>query len=723
MNGLTEQVVTISLDESGEFEQPNYTEADKLVFVAGVLYKSPSVGDTINEYKRVAEFFKKVCEEAGTTYPDDLHVNPGNTNSKNVGRTKECYKKHLAEYLQKGTLDNKPVTGPGIPRRNANSEYYIYEILRTLEGKQYLINNQKVSTFIKEDDLSNLYLHMSEEALLRTVLYNPRIPEIKTVRVDLATRTTGNIDRDHAKRYSMEGFNAIPVNADNMRRVELTNQYVFRTALEREMLNSHQTDIQVDRFDTRSIKYNLDKKFMEMLYLADAVCTYMGRADEELTYSSNYAEKQFSRMKNLIGGADHCLLFLHDDADMLYEKVYKYAHEGSLYHALSRLYDLKKLDTTGGKFYQLHWFKVLNKFLKEAVTPSTMTAAIRMLDERTRNNNIDVDKLQYIFDQLNAMVPLADYPNNQDRSILYKLYQAGVSIYNHHADTEKVAWCRKESEKYEDYYGVTQRIRARNKEAVALGDMFRYKEAEQIAKVDVDFYKDLIDLQECYLEKQSAGDVMEYGITLSQYAQILAFQRKPEARQYFKKALKQIPDHTPNYSITESYLLHHYIDMGDETAYAEEAQHYFNGNKTIENQLRYVIQEGGQEHNAMISLRFALYILIRAADTFYANRLTEKEYNALITIENTLTRDPNSFLSHQVGAHPWELIYRHLASLAWKHEQNQKQQKDYRKKLEAFLGHKENVIDRIARASVAEIDARIKGQDYKYPDDLSYMYC
>ena len=74
MGGKQDPIITISLDEFGEFEKKQISIKDKLVFVGGILYKSPNLEDTKNEYRRVAAFFQEVCKEANTRYPEDLHI-------------------------------------------------------------------------------------------------------------------------------------------------------------------------------------------------------------------------------------------------------------------------------------------------------------------------------------------------------------------------------------------------------------------------------------------------------------------------------------------------------------------------------------------------------------------------------------------------------------------------------------------------------------------------
>lgn len=731
MGGKQDPIITISLDEFGEFEKKQISIKDKLVFVGGILYKSPNLEDTKNEYRRVAAFFQEVCKEANTRYPEDLHISNRDQNCGQVARTKNCYTKHLGEFLRKGTYAGQSIAEAyDLPNRNEDAEYYIYEILRTIEGKQHLVQRANISDFIKETELSNLYLHMAEEALLRTILHNPLIPNIKNVNIDLATRASGDLEKQLMERYSDEGMEVR--SGRRAHYAELTNSYVFRTTLEREMLNDDQTDLNVLSFQTRSIKYGKatdgteNTPDMEMLYLADAVCTCLGQKtiseDQKLTYDDHYAEKAFRSMKYLISKKEQCLLFLHDDADLLYAKILRFANAADLYHAASVLYDLEHLDTEGGEFYRHHWTTILCEHLKKTVTESTLTAAIRKLTESTKNNNMEVPRLEYIFGCLNQMVPLVNYPNEQDKSILFDLYDSGVSIYNHLAQSAKAEECRNKSLGYEQFFGVTQRIRSRNKNAVALGDKLEFTEAERISKQNVAFYENMLELEEKNLEKKSAGDEYEYGVALSQYAQILAFQGKAAAKDSFQNALQQMPDQTPDYFITYSYFLHDLIDRKDQEAYEKNAKHYFGDNETLLEQLDYVLKEGGREHNALISLKFALYVLVKAADTFYAHKLRPEEYLALISVDKKIMEKPGSFLSKQVTGHPWELIYRHIASIAWIHGKEEKLQREFQKKIQDISNHHGDIISKICDASVQEIDARLKGHEYTYPKELRYMY-
>ena len=98
-------MITFCFDEQGQFEKKNYQG----LFIGGFMFDDCGFEDeTDSEKERIISFLKKVCKEAGSTFPRDLHSN----NEKNpvVKETKILYHSHFSEFIKTGLYDGKSLT-------------------------------------------------------------------------------------------------------------------------------------------------------------------------------------------------------------------------------------------------------------------------------------------------------------------------------------------------------------------------------------------------------------------------------------------------------------------------------------------------------------------------------------------------------------------------------------------------------------------------------------
>ena len=82
------------------------------------------------------------------------------------------------------------------------------------------------------------------------------------------------------------------------------------------------------------------------------------------------------------------------------------------------------------------------------------------------------------------------------------------------------------------------------------------------------------------------------------------------------------------YKITQSYLLHYYLDAGKYDAYKAEAESYFGDATNLNDQLAYIMQEGSKK-DPIISAKYALYIYVRALYLCNMSELNNATWNKL----------------------------------------------------------------------------------------------
>ena len=229
--------------------------------------------------------------------------------------------------------------------------------------------------------------------------------------------------------------------------------------------------------------------------------------------------------------------------------------------------------------------------------------------------------------------------------------------------------------------------------AVCLSDEFEYEESQKLSEENKYFYEELIPLRHLILNDDEEQTVV-YGITCSQLGQAYAFQRKTEAEDIFREALKSMGDtDSPNYLITASYLLHYYIDMKMKEKYEMLAQQYFGGKSGLREQFYFILSEGNKGWQGRFSMKFALYVFVRAIYTFYMDRISDRFLDKLLHIKREAEKTgPEA--ARQLSGHPWEIIYKYLAFIA--HDKGYEEEADrYMRKTEEAAPDQGMIIDMI----------------------------
>lgn len=707
-------MITIALDEQGDFENLKRELNNKPVFIGGIVYDDgDEAGDYENEKRRLHKYLKNVCANVGCRYPQDLHVSKDEHNDVNVKKVKIEFSNTIEEFLEKGTWNNSNIISN--PRKG---KYYIFAFLRGDNGKRNLLSPD-VSEVVRESFASNLYVHMAEDVVERLIFHNPIIPKMGKVRLELATRRVileGTDRTTRMKEYEQLGYKEIQrEGVTGKTEFLLTNPDIYRTAIEREMLRCDQKKILVDRIGVKSIYYENEKKGMDFLYLADAICSYLGYKVPG-NKAHQWIKEFFDRSKKINDGVKN-LIWGYDAVDDYFSKAWKYLEEGDYYKALSVAFDGSKYKSEMTSFYVDNWFGYIGSYISRKNDISGFSMAVKKYRESMFNNNLNQEKLVYIYKSLEAMSKNIVFSNKKEESELYDLYDCGVSAYIHTSNLAEAKECFEKTKQYAEYIPTESFLRTRNKMVVFLCDNLQFEEALELADENVT-YQELLTEMKCSMFGDSFSEALGHAITISQRGQVYALMKDNKAETDFTEALRILDEDTPDRYITMSYLLHYYIDNKEREKYEQLAKEYFGGNTTLAEQFNYMVREGTKEKNAKISLKYALYLFVKAAYVFYIDEMPTKLLNKFKNIEKSLG-DVVKNAEKQVNGHPWEVIYKYLILIMIVYKCDA--EKDmYKSKLQEMFNDSEGLIKDIFNESKKCIEtAEANGI---YENKYTYMY-
>ena len=692
-------MITISLDEQGVFEHSS-EQNNGIIMIAGIVYDDHgNSDDTEREKTRVREYFTRVCRTFRATYPEALHYQNGSDN-RHLASVKNEYGRTLGEFLKKGTYKGKDV--PSKDKKSRNGEYYVYALVKSPNGKPEL-SSDEISNLINEDYASNLYMHMVEDVISRLLFYNDKFLDEESVSLDLATRVFHGKTGEDISEHTALGYDERHVRDGEI--VFLTNSDVFRTALAREMLYETENDIKIQSLEARSIDYKDAEKGHEFLYLADAICTRLG-FENEYTTEYSYIEKTWERMADLVG--DNRLLFLYDTVDTGFTKAWKYTDSGNVYKALSVFYDCISKSNREARFYKAVWKDILVDHIGKKIDTSSFSMAVRQFAQSTKNNNLNQDKLVFIYEALVSLANKIAFSNPQDNAVLYELFDAGATTYNHVGDSDKAKECIALCRDYIKYAGIERELRNRNKLAVSLCDSFEFDKAIKEATATHEYYKSIYDIQ-TRIYGDNYANTHDLGIIKSQLGQCYAFTNNSEAEKYLLEALALYDKGTPDYYQTESYLLHYYVQSGDKEKYDKYSKAYFGGRKKPLEQLEYIVHENLKKSDPLISFKYALFIYVKGIYRFYLDELSAEGTEKIINLPHT-TQAIDKRIKSMMNGYPWLLIYKYLALICI--AKNSDKSKIYIKKLKD-INDSETILELIRQCAFYNI--------YKASNDVAQL--
>lgn len=667
-------MLTYALDEYGDFEGVKH--AHEPIYIAGLIYDDHSVAEEEeNERKRIKAYYRKVIREAADhaqnpddfSYPEALHSDGNGSRDHRVVRpVKECIRTSIAEFIRYGTYKGNAL--PNTPARRG--EYHVFVILRSEQGMSKLLH-ENANILAKDDYASNLYFHMADVLISRLVFYNPLIPDIKEIALDIATRSSADLAQGSRlfKEYKEQGYKA--EQADGAKyRFRLTNPDIYRSVIAEEILDAEQPNIKITRFNVDSIGYHGYSKDMEFLYLSDSICSVLG-----YQIDGNHADEWLAcidrRVRELTGRSEN-LIFGYDEIDNTFSKAWKKYLEGDYYKALSMAYDAGRLTGGFAEYYKNHWFRQLEDGIVEHANVSDFNMAVRKLNETLTNNTLDQEKCLYILGVLERMAPNMErcFRSQEARRILYTLYDIGVTAYCHIGDSRKAEEYFEKCTAYAGFVSLDDYLNTRNKLVVFCCDYFELDRAAELSDENITYQELLTDLKkELNLPGVCDAGYQAMGKVYSQRGQVYAFLRDSRAEEEFRQALTHFAEGSANYKITQSYLLHHYLDTNNKDAYLEEAADYYGGNKSLSDQLKYLLAEGSKS-DPLINMKYALYIYVRALYLFRLQDLSDKVWSELQKVEAVFGKKIHK-KEWKLTGHPSELIFKYLRLIAISRGENE----------------------------------------------------
>ena len=732
-------MLTYALDEYGDFE--GLKQKNGPIFIGGVIYDDHSVnGEEKIERKRIKAYYEAAIADAaleaqntvGFSYPKALHSDGNGNRDRCVVRpVKEKVRSSLAEFIQYGTYKKNRlqyIEGNGIQRafQDRKGEYYVFIILKSDQGMTKLLN-QNANILAKDDYASNMYFHMADELISRLVFYNPLINDIKEISFDIATRSSALLENSSKlyREYKEQGYKAEQVKGKYQFR--LTNPDIYRTVLAKEILNAEQPNINIVKFNVDSIGYHSwDSKGKEFLYISDSICSVLG-FDIEGSNADEWLDCIVGRVHSLTEKAEN-LVFGYDEIDNIYSKAWAKYAEGDYYKALSITFDAGKLEGRFAEYYKDLWFKKLEQKITESANVSAFNMAVRKLKETLNNNTLDQDKCFYILGVLEKLVPDMEKQFNspEARRILYTLYDIGVTAHCHIGDSRGAEEYFDKCKQYAGLVSLDDYLYTRNKLVVYCCDYFELDRAEELSDENIVYQELLTDLKkELKLSNVSDSGFEAMGIVHSQRGQVYAFKRDPRAENEFRLAFTHFVEGSANYKITQSYLLHHYLDTNNREAYLTEAVSYFDGNRKLIDQLKYIIAEGSK-NDPLINMKYALYIYVRALYLFRLPELTNKVWSELQNVEAKFGKKIKK-KEWKLTGHPAEIIFKYMRLIALSRNEGEIE-KSYAQRMAnclIFHGVTEDVIRMFGEIEVMDMKGNIEQRDklsLELCEKLTYDY-
>lgn len=656
-------MITIALDENGDFEGLN-RESDEATFWAGLLYDdNGDEMDTENERERIIAYYQHVCAKAGGHFPESLHISHAGNNGGYVAETKEEVGASLGEFLRNGTYQKKALTR--FPRRG---KYMLFMQIKSNQGKRTL-QGKDLCKLVKDDFASNLYMHMAEDVVSRLIFHNPHRPVIRKVHFDLPTRMVvlDNDMHDKIEEYYQLGYKDYkfddeePRDSSKKKYLQIANDNNYRAAISREILAEGRTDIEVDRMGVNSIYYGPanDKKTKRMafLYMADSICSLLNwhrTGNSPVDWLNCFAEQAHD-----LNGSSQNLFFAYDDVDVLFDQAWRAYEHGDYFTALQLSFKVKESKSKFAAFYQKHWFPLLENALCRHAEKDALVSSLTRFQQYSYSENLQQDCLAYIFEKLRDTVETRLAEGQLDKAAAFEFYDAGFSACNHMGHSEIAGECFEKCKELAAAVDIEMYLRTLNKYAVWRNDVLDFEAAKEVAEIVVIYADELRQMRGRLFGNEAAGFVA-YGRALSQCGQAYAFLKDTQAEESFIEALGHFDKSSADYFITLSYLLHYYIDQGDKEKYDKYAAIYFGDEKDAPKQFDFLMRMG-QGDKPRFTLKFAFFVFLKGLCKLHRDRIKGSLRTDLLDIEKTFRR---YHAEEQINGHPWEIIYKYLAILA-----------------------------------------------------------
>ena len=730
-------MLTFAYDETTGFESINRAP-DKATMIAGVVYEDNNEVRRANlsgnreksyiERRRIAAYLNAVCNHCGATFPADLHRNHENgsrSNASRVGKVKAEIMRSLPEFLKAGTYDGKPVIFRNKQRKlqeewdenctqlEREGKYQLIVVYKGEDGRK---REEEAIQLYDQNLASNLYLNMARDIIRKAIFINPYLLDcrLKEEEFNIPTRIIEN--NENKDEYKQFGYHFVNFRDNN-------NEYVSHWEImsagnARQILASASKirNIKYHKILTDSIKYSnpSEARKYAFFYLSDAICSYLENriAADSGTIIANLQQASFEeqtgvpgidekdafagiiikRMKELHNN-DEDLFFFYDDADYFLDQAEISYLKGNIFEALIIIYDGMNLTHGNARsYYSRRWFPLIRNKVLEKCAKDAFTATLNRALEYRVSDNLAQGRLLYIYETLEE----AAEKNGIDKRNRYRLEDLGISAYTHVGDPFKAEECFNRCMQVEESAEESDIKLTRNRMITVYSDQFKFRAAEQMAV-------DVLQLETARVITRRESSYKAW----SSLGQVYAFEGSDEAEACFFKVLDLLrEERKADYYITLSYLLHLYIERGERDKYEKCAADYFNGITGLSEQLDYLLKEGSKQENARFSLKYALYVYIKAFYVFYKeNPASQGVLRRLTNLEKTIkTALPGGkWTESLLLGHPWELIFKYAELLEGYDADGQYDGRNRKKRIASVDGTNEFIIDMLMKYGELEL--------------------
>jgi len=385
------------------------------------------------------------------------------------------------------------------------------------------------------------------------------------------------------------------------------------------------------------------------LYLADTICGYLSYGIPEDDF--NFVAKKARELTGT-SNPDENLIFAYDNVDDFFEKAYRYYLAGNYFESLSELYEIETRDYTEAKYYRKKWVKLLKESIVNEFVEYKLVDALNELYRALTRNNLMPEKAMYIYKTLEQASE-----HIRDERTLYRFYDTGVALNCHLGASLRAQELYEKCDKLAHFVDIEDYTRTRNRYATALCDNFEYEKALRITDATIDALNEIMELsRRIYDGGLFPFGKLELAKTYSLAGQCYAFMENEKAAKFFDMSLSNQEEQHANYFISLSYMMHYFIDSGDETGYRRLLETYMSNRTDVLEQLEYIYEEGSKPDGAF-SFSYALFMYLKGLNSFYSSEEIVKVWPRLKEIDESLSNGEKK-------GHPYELINKYMALIA-----------------------------------------------------------
>jgi len=713
-----------ALDECGKFEKTespkNHThEPNGLAMIAGIVFDDHGIeGEMDLEAKRIRSYYRLVIDECKSKdpdydfrYPHALHSNGDRTRDAYIVRpVKELVNNSLAEFFEKATYKGKELKEKNNPLPRRKGKYHVFAILKSSCG----MDNSASDNLQNDNFAGNLYYHMADEFVTHMLFYNPVLKCTSDMNCNLATRVSpdmkfgsklsnellqnGYVPYKKSAESESVKVNVFKADPDDTVFYELANGDLYRNLISQEKIRALLQN-KICEFKVEPINY-LKNCGQELLYLSDSICSYLS-----FGLTGNNPESYLAQIEERMGIiCKSSMLFGYDTIDAQFMKAWELYSAKDYFGALGLCYESEGAQGEFAEYYKRKWFSIIKVAILSDPDAESFCNAAYKLRNATFSNERDDRKLCYIFEALDKAADAADkkLENREDRRALFMLYDSGITVYNHRGESFKAEKMFEKARSLRKYVGVDF-LYSLNKRVVGLCDGFQFDKAKELADEAVEYWEWISETLKKMPEEEEEYYSTDYAKALSSRGQVLSYLRDGTAEKDFKNAMMIFGKASDNYRITQSYLIHHYLDTKNEEGYKKNAEEYFGGRRDVYEQYKYVIECCGIE-KPPVSPKFALFVLLKGVYVFgqwktLPDQILKKLLNPLkeINREELKEKDKKKIFE----GHPWELIHKYRCLIA---KEKGWECKGYLEEMESCRAKDISTINPIIDYSVIEID-------------------